>query len=65
VSSKWVFDIKYNTNSLVNKFKVRLIVRGFFQKYRVDFEDTFALIVRYNTLRVLIAIVYLEELECY
>jgi len=65
VSSKWVFDVKYNTNSLVNKFKARLVVRGFSQKYRVDFEDTFALIARYDTLRALIAIVYLEDLECY
>jgi hypothetical protein len=65
VSSKWVFDVKYNTDRSVNKFKARLVARGFSQKYGVDFEDTFAPTARYDTLRALMAIVCLEDLECH
>jgi hypothetical protein len=65
VTSKWVFTVKYTINSMIKRFKARLVARGFSQKYGIDFEDTFALTVRYDTLRLFIAVVCMEDIECH
>ena len=65
VTSRWVFAIKYNPDGSVNKFKARIVARGFSQKYGIDFEETFAPTVRHDTLRVFMAIVAQMDLECH
>ena len=64
VTSKWVFNIKYRSDSTIEKFKALLVARGFSQKFGVDFEDTFALTVRHDTLRLFLAVVCQEDLDC-
>lgn len=46
VSSKWVYKIKCKSDGSVERYKAILVVKGFTQKYGVDFEDTFALVAR-------------------
>ena len=65
VTSKWVFKPKLNTDGSLDKLKARLVARGFSQAYGVDYEDTFAPTVKFDTLRVFLAIVALENLECH
>lgn len=65
VTSKWVFKAKYNTDGSLQKLKARLIARGFSQKYGIDFEDTFAPIVRFNTFRLFFAVITMHDLKCY
>lgn len=65
VTSKWVFKVKYHSDGSVDKFKARLVARGFSQKYGVDYEDTFAPTVKFDTLRFFLAIVAIENLECH
>jgi hypothetical protein len=45
-----VFNTKFNTNSLLNKLKARLVARGFLQKLRVDYFHTFTLTLQHDTL---------------
>ncbi len=63
VISKWVFKLKLNTDRFLNKLKARLVARGFSQIYSVDYENTFALTVKFNTLWVFLTIVALKNLE--
>ena len=63
ISSRWVFDIKYAENSGIDKFKARLVARGFSQRYGIDYQDTFTPTMRIDSLRVLLAIVAVEDLE--
>lgn len=37
VGLKWIYKIKYKFNEEIKKYKVRLIVKGFFQKKDFDF----------------------------
>jgi len=49
----------------LNKLKARLVARGFSQTYSVDYENIFALTVKFNILQVFLAIVALKNLECH
>ena len=63
ITSRWVFNVKYIENGGINKFKARLMARGFSQRYGIDYQDTFAPTIRIDLLRVLLALVALENLE--
>jgi len=47
----------------LDKLKARLVTRDFFQIHEVDYENTFASIVKFDTLRVFLAIAAMEDLE--
>ncbi|KAI1006420.1 hypothetical protein K3495_g1801 [Podosphaera aphanis] len=64
VSCKWVFTIKQNPDGSIERFKARLVARGFSQIEGQDYTETFAPTVRMDTLRLFIAIVAAENLEC-
>jgi len=64
VSTKWVFTIKETVNGEIERFKARLVARGFSQAYGTDYTETFAPTVRMDTLRLFLAIVAKRDLEC-
>ena len=61
VSCKWVFAVK-EKDGVVVRFKARLVARGFTQQYGVDYEETYASVVRFKAIRVLLAIVVMRDL---
>jgi hypothetical protein len=63
VTSKWVFTVKTGVDGTIERFKARLVARGFTQEYGVDYEETFAPTVRMDTLRLFLATVAMEDLE--
>jgi hypothetical protein len=60
VSCKWVFRIKQGANGEVKRYKARLVVRGFTQTYAVDYNETFALVAKFTSIRCILA---LEDME--
>ena len=55
VGSKWVFKVKYERGE-VNRYKARLVAQGFSQTPEVDFNETFAPVARFGTIRSLLAV---------
>ena len=47
--NKWVFKIKKDSEKLV-KYKTRLVVKGFSQKHRVDFDEIFSPVVKMSSI---------------
>lgn len=52
---KWVFKLKNNENENI-KYKTRLVVRDFAQTKGIDYEETYSLVVKYNSIRYFISI---------
>ncbi|XP_017614105.1 uncharacterized protein LOC108459270 [Gossypium arboreum] len=53
---KWVFRAKHNIDGTLNKLKTRLVVKGFSQKYGIDYFETFSPVARLDTIRLLVAL---------
>jgi hypothetical protein len=63
VSCKWVFKIKQGANGEVERYKARLVARGFTQTYGVDYNETFAPVAKFTSIRCILALVALEDME--
>jgi hypothetical protein len=53
---KWVLRTKLNANSTINKYKATLVVKGYAQIYGIDYSDTFALVAKMDTIRLLFVV---------
>jgi hypothetical protein len=56
VTSKWIYKIKHASDESVDKYKARFIARGFSQKEGEDYEETFASVARYTSIRAIISL---------
>lgn len=56
IKAKWVFRIKRNKEGNPAKYKARLVAKGFLQRKRIDYKQTFAPVVRYESVRALLAL---------
>jgi len=57
IGVRWVYRTKLNSDGYVNKYKARLVVKGYARMFGVDFSETFTPIARMDTIRMLLALV--------
>ena len=63
IGSKWVFKTKINADGSINKHKARLVAQGYAQQHGIDYEETFAPVVKYVSLRTVLAIANQRNME--
>lgn len=61
VTSKIVFKKKLNNLGQVERYKARLVARGFTQRPGIDYTETFAPVIRYESVRVLLSLAAKED----
>ena len=56
IGTKWIFQNKTSEESNVICNKARLLAQGYSQMEGVDYDDTFALVARMESIRILLAL---------
>ncbi len=63
LKGRWVFKIKLGANGEIEKYKARWVVKGFLQKYGIDFTETFSNTVKPMAYKALFAWAAYRNLE--
>jgi hypothetical protein len=56
IGNKWVFKKNLNAIGQVDKFKARLVVKGYSQVEGVNFSDIFSHVAKLTSIRVLVSL---------
>jgi hypothetical protein len=56
VGCKWVFTVKQSSEGKIERYKAMLVVKGYWQTYGVNYDETFAHVAKMNTIRTIISI---------
>ena len=56
VGCRWVFVIKRDEYGEISQYKARLVAQGFSQRPGIDFDEVYAPVMRYDSLRLLLAL---------
>ena len=55
VGCKWVFKKKINPDGSIQKYKARLVAQGFSQVYGEDYDEVFAPVARFESVRAIVS----------
>ena len=60
IGVKWVYNTNYESDCKVNRFKVRLVTKGYKQKLRIDYFKVFTPVAKLDTIHMKIALTVLK-----
>ena len=63
VGCKWVFKVKRNADGDLSRYKARLVAQGYSQEAGQEYEEVFAPVARYSSIRSVLAIANQLDLE--
>jgi hypothetical protein len=60
---KWVYKIKRDYKGNIDRFKVRLMAKGFTQREGIDYNETFSPVLSKDSFRIIMTLVAHYNLE--
>src|SRR4051794_35225292 len=56
IDCKWVYPIKENADGTLDRYRARLVAKGFKQRFGIYYEDNFSPVVKAATIRLILAV---------
>ena len=63
LDTRWVFKVKRLQNGTIERYKARLVIKGYKQRPGIDYTETFASVCRYESIRLLLALAAVKGLN--
>jgi transposase InsO family protein len=63
IGGKWVYKTKRNATGDIVKYKARWVAQGFSQKSGIDYNETFAPVARFDSIRAILSMVAHHDWE--
>ncbi|CAM8944651.1 unnamed protein product [Rhodiola kirilowii] len=55
IGVKWIFRSKFDENGNLDKYKAKLVAKGYSQQFGIDYQEVFAPVARIETVRTIVA----------
>jgi len=63
IGCKWVFKIKHDSEGKVDRYKARVVEKGYSQKYGEDYDATFAPVAKQTTFKTLFTVAAAKNMK--
>jgi hypothetical protein len=63
IGCKYVYKIKRNLDGSLDRYKTRLVVKDYKQRYGIDYEDTFNPVIKATIIRIIFVCCHFSRLE--
>jgi hypothetical protein len=54
IGCKWVYKVKHNVDGSMNRYKTRLVTKGYAQTYGIDYEETYSPVAKMTNVSAII-----------
>ena len=65
IGVKWVYKAKKNSKGEVERYKVRLVAKGYSQRAGIDYYEVFVFVVRLEMVRLIISLAVQNKWKIY
>ena len=60
---KWVYRVKETQDGRIDRYKARVVIKGFSQRYGIDYRETFSPVAKLATIRSILSVAANENLH--
>ena len=61
IRNRWIYKIKRHTDGTIERYKARLMTKGYTQEYGLDYIKTFSLVIKPITIRTVISVALSQQ----